>query len=184
VHAAKIKVTLWRDVGDVGCYPPLLAQLPDLRRGLRVVDGGQDHVDAIEVGGLELAVDIVDLLLLNSVGDLGIQAFARRDDSDFGVGIEHVHDAASGDLRYSQSSIPWRAHSMPTHFAATHYQHALVPDLPGEDQRTAALDFRVLVSHGGHCVQRGGAWCVEMGASAARNGVGQGCRLHRGGRYR
>jgi hypothetical protein len=149
VHAAEVEVALWRHVCNVGGNLLLLAQLPDLGRGLGVVDGGQDHVDAIEIGRLELAVDVIDLLLLDAVGDLLVQAVARRHDGDFGVGVEDVHDAPGRDLLFGQPSIlagpSWRS----THLAAADNQDALIADLPCEDQRAAALYLGVGAFHGG-----------------------------------
>lgn len=51
--------------------------------------------------------------------------------------------------------LPLGAHSSSTHFAAPNDEHALVSDLPGEDERAAALDLWVvmLCGHGGDCVE-------------------------------
>ena len=100
VDAAKVKVALGGHVGDVCGDAALLAQLVDLRRGVRVVDGRQHHVDAVEVRGLELAVDMVDLALLDAVGDLFVEAVAGRHDGDVGVGIEDVDDASGRNLGF------------------------------------------------------------------------------------
>ncbi|KAH9871005.1 hypothetical protein J1614_006579 [Plenodomus biglobosus] len=104
VDAAKIEVALWRDISNVGRDASLLAQFVYLRRGFRVVDCGQDHVDSIEIRGFELAVDIVNLLLLYPIGDFFVEALARGHEGDFGVGVEHVDDATGGDLDFCQSS--------------------------------------------------------------------------------
>jgi len=41
---------------------------------------------------------IFDLFLFDAVGDLVIEAVARADDGDFGIGIEEVEDATCGYL--------------------------------------------------------------------------------------
>ena len=41
---------------------------------------------------------IFDLFLFDAVGDLVIEAVARADDGDFGVGIEEVQDTTCGYL--------------------------------------------------------------------------------------
>jgi hypothetical protein len=105
MHAAEVEVAFGWDVSDVRCYSPLLAEREDLTWSFRVVHRGQDHVDAIEVGGFEFAVDIIDLPLFYPVGDFLVEAFARGYEGDFGVGIEHVHDATSGNLDFCQPSI-------------------------------------------------------------------------------
>lgn len=82
--------------------------------------------------------------------DLGIEAISGADDSDFGVGIEEVKDAACCYLNCVSMSIlcardpgdkRW------THFAAADDQDFLVADLPGEDQRPPALHLRELLAH-------------------------------------
>ena len=98
MDAAKVKVALRRHIGDVCRDPPLLAQLPDDRRGRRIVDGDQHHIGSIEVGRLEDAVDMGDLVLRDAVCDLFVEAGSGTYDGDVGVGIEAVEDAAGGDL--------------------------------------------------------------------------------------
>ena len=98
MHAAKVEVALGRHVGDVGGDAPLLAQLVDLRRGRRVVDGREHQVGVVEIAWLEGAVDVGHLLLCDAVGDFIVEAGTRRDDGDFGVGVEDVVDAAGCDL--------------------------------------------------------------------------------------
>lgn len=100
VDAAKVKVAFRGDICDVCSYAPLLAQFVDLRRCFWVVHGSQDHVDTVEIRGLELAVDIIDLALVDAVGDLVVEAFARGDDGYFGVGVEDVHDAPGSNLDF------------------------------------------------------------------------------------
>lgn len=87
VDTTKVKVAFGRDICDVCSYAPLLAQLVDLRRGLWVIHCSQDHVNTVEIRGLELAVDIIDLALVDAIGDLVIEAFAGGHDGDFGVGV-------------------------------------------------------------------------------------------------
>ncbi len=87
MHAPKVEITLGRNVGYVGRDATLLAQLPDLRGRLRVVDGHENHVGTVEVGRLKVAVRVGDVSLGNPVGHLGVQAGGRRDDGDMGVGI-------------------------------------------------------------------------------------------------
>lgn len=87
MDTTKVKVAFGRDICDVCSYAPLLAQLVDLRRGLWVIHCSQDHVNTVEIRGLELAVDIIDLALVDAIGDLVIEAFAGGHDGDFGVGV-------------------------------------------------------------------------------------------------
>lgn len=96
VHAAKVKIALGRHVGDVGGDALLLAQLPDGRRDVRLVDGRQHHGDTriVQVRGLEALVEVLDLLLVDAVGDFVVQAFARAEKGHFCVGVEEVQDAA------------------------------------------------------------------------------------------
>ena len=49
----------------------------------------------IKVCRLELLVEIFDLLALDAMRDLCVEAISRADDSDFRVGIEKIQDAAS-----------------------------------------------------------------------------------------
>lgn len=105
MHAAKVEVAFRRHVCNVGCNLPFLAQLPYLCRCLGIIDRGQDHIDAVEIRRFELAVHIVDLLLLDAVGDFVVETVARRYDGDFGVGIEDIHDAPGGDLLFGQLTI-------------------------------------------------------------------------------
>lgn len=100
MHAAKVKVTLWRHICNVGRYPLFLAQLPNLSRGFRFVDGRQHHGDGwiVKIGRLELLVVVFDLFLFYTVGDLVVEAVTRADNGDFGVGIEKVQDATCCDL--------------------------------------------------------------------------------------
>lgn len=98
MDAAKVKVAFWWHIRDVGGNLLLLAQLPDHRGRIWVVNGHHDHVCIIEIGRFEDSVDVCDLLLGNAMGDFFIQARSRTHDSNVGVGIEAVEDAASGNL--------------------------------------------------------------------------------------
>lgn len=73
MHAAKVKVTLGRDVGHVDGNAALLAERVDFGRGDGVVDGGEHHGDGrvVEVGGEEVAVDVGDEVVGDVVGDPG-----------------------------------------------------------------------------------------------------------------
>ena len=96
MHASEIKVALGRDIGDVGGDALLLAQLPDGRRDVRLVDGSQHHGDArvVEIRGLEALVEVFDLLLVDAEGDFVVEAGARAQQGYFGVGVEEVENAA------------------------------------------------------------------------------------------
>lgn len=99
MDAAKVEIALGGHVGNVGGDTTLLAQLPDDGRGVRVVDGHEDHAHAVvEVRGLKEAVDVGDLVLGHAVGDFRVQACGGADNCHLGVGIEAVEDAAGGDL--------------------------------------------------------------------------------------
>jgi hypothetical protein len=104
MHTAEVEVALGRHVGNVGRYPLLVTQLVDLGRGFGVVDGRQDHVDSFEIRRFEFAVHQLDLLLGDAVGHLVVQPGPGRDDGDFCVGVEHVHDAPGSNLHLQQSS--------------------------------------------------------------------------------
>lgn len=150
MHAAKVEVALWWHVGDVGCYAPLLAQLVDLRRGLGVINGSQDHVYAVEIRGLEFAVDIINLALFYAVGDFLVETVAWGYEGDFGIGIEHVHDATGSDLGLCQPSIPRQAHSKPkAYLAASDHQDALIAYLPCQNQGATTLDLGIGSFHCG-----------------------------------
>ena len=94
MHAAKVKVAFGRDVGDVGGDASFFAELPDCGGGFGVVDGYEDHVGGVEVGGLEESVDVGYLVLGDAVGDFGVEAGEGGDDGYEGVGVETVEDAA------------------------------------------------------------------------------------------
>ena len=102
MHAAKVKVALGRDVSDVGGNAAGLGEAPDGRRRHGVVDGREDHVDVVEVGGEEEAVVVRDLVEGDAVGDFGGKARRGADDGYESVGVEAREDAACRDLeRYS-----------------------------------------------------------------------------------
>lgn len=90
MHRSKVKVAFRRHISYIRCYLPLFAKFPDRSRCGRVINSRKNHVDIIEIRGLEFAVMVGNLAFLDSVSHLGIQACAWRDDSDFGVGIEDV----------------------------------------------------------------------------------------------
>jgi hypothetical protein len=90
MDTAKEEIALRGHIGDVGRYAPLFAQLPYLRRRLWVIDSDEHHVGAIEVGGSEFAVDVLDLAPGDAVGDFTIQTRGRADDGDSGIGVEGV----------------------------------------------------------------------------------------------
>lgn len=98
MDAAKVKVAFGRHIRNVCGNLLLLAQLPDYRGRLWVVNGHHDHVCIVEIGGFEDSVDVCDLLFGNAMGDFLIQARSRAHDSNVGVGIEAVENAASGNL--------------------------------------------------------------------------------------
>ena len=162
MHAAKVEVALGRYICDVGGNLLFLAQLEYLRRGFGVVDSGQDHVNAIEIGWFELAVDVIDLLLLNAVCDFIVEAVTWRDNGDFGVGVENVHDATSRDLLFGQSSIPAKRVMQCTYFSSTDNEYALVPYLPGEQEGASALDLWIWAFHR-ECGVRQNVTCMLRG---------------------
>jgi len=98
MDTAKIEVALGRHVGNVGWDPLLLAQFPYLAGSLRVVDGGKNHVGAVEICGIEVPIDVGHLLLGDSMGNFGVQSGGRADDRDVGIGVETVQNPAGGDL--------------------------------------------------------------------------------------
>lgn len=100
MHAPKVKVAFGRNIGDVGRDALLLAQLPDLRRSVGVVDRREDHGNGgvVEIFGLEFAIEVFDLVVGYTMCDFGVEAVARTDDGDFGVGVEKVENAAGGNL--------------------------------------------------------------------------------------
>lgn len=102
VLTTEVKVTLWRDIGNVGNDSLLFAQLPDHGRGFWVVDGGHDHgnVGIVEVRRLECTVDVFDKTLFNTIGDFIVEAVTRADETDSGIGIEEVQDATGGYLDF------------------------------------------------------------------------------------
>jgi hypothetical protein len=92
------------------------------------------------------------LLLLDAVGDFIVEAFARAEECDFGVGVEEVENAACCYLGIALGSMSTLSFckvdlsaGLETYLAAADDQDFLVLDLPGEDQRAAAFDFWVLV---------------------------------------
>ena len=98
MDAAEVEVALWRYISNVGRDLPLLAQLPDDRRGCRIVDGDQHHVGSVQVGGLEVSVDVGHLVLRDTEGDFIVESRLRTDDGDAGIGVEAVEDTTSSDL--------------------------------------------------------------------------------------
>ena len=75
MDAAKVEVALGRHVGNIGCYPPLLAQLVYLRRGFRVVDGRQDLAKARDLTRLLRTIGTTSpVLLILTEGGLSIAA--------------------------------------------------------------------------------------------------------------
>lgn len=98
VHAPKVKVALGGHVGDVGGDAALLAELPDCGGGGGVVDCDEDHGGVVEVRGLEVAGDVLDLAFRHAESDFGVEACGGADDGYVGVGVEAVEDATRGDL--------------------------------------------------------------------------------------
>jgi hypothetical protein len=100
VLTSKVKVALWRDIGNVCNNPLLFTQLPDGSRGFWVVDSGHDHSDfgVVEVGGFEGAIVVFDEALFNTIGDFIVETVTGTDETDFGVRVEEVQDATSGYL--------------------------------------------------------------------------------------
>lgn len=98
---AEVEVAFGRDIGDVGRDVSLFAQFPYNSRCLWVVDGGEDHIHLlvrVEVGRLELSVDVGYLTLCDAVGHLRVETGGRAYYSHDGIGIETVEDAAGSDL--------------------------------------------------------------------------------------
>lgn len=102
MDAAKVEIALRRYVCNVCGDPPLLAKLPYACRCFGVVDRSQNHVRSIEVVGLEFAIDMLHLLLFNSVCYFLVQTFPRGDDRDFCIGIENVEDATCCHLQLNE----------------------------------------------------------------------------------
>lgn len=157
MHAAEEEIALGRYVCNIGWYPALLAKLPHLSRSVWVVNGAQHHVGAIEVLGLKGVVDMRHLLLGHTEGDFFVQPGLRAYDGDSGIGIEGVQDAACCDLsidgyklasQVAQQYIFQDSRGKP-HFAASDHENVFVPDLPGHNQGSSALDFREFLRHSG-----------------------------------
>ncbi len=104
MYASKVEIAFGGYVSDVCWYALLLAKLVYLAGSFGIINRGQDQVDAIQVGGFEFTIDIINLALFYPVGDLVIEALARCDNGDFCVGIEDVDNAACRDLPVGQSS--------------------------------------------------------------------------------
>lgn len=102
VLTSKVEVALWGYICNVCNNPLLFTQLPNHSRGFRVVDSGHDHgnVGVVEIGGFESAIKVFDKALVDTVGDLIVEAFTGTDQADFGVGVEEVQDATSGYLDF------------------------------------------------------------------------------------
>jgi hypothetical protein len=58
MNTAKVEIALRWYISNVCCNAPFLAQLPDLSRGFRVVNGAEHHIRIIEVAGLEIAINV------------------------------------------------------------------------------------------------------------------------------
>jgi hypothetical protein len=78
----------------------LLAELPDLGRGGRVVYSDKNHVgsDSLEVGRFEHAVNMCDLIISDTVLNFWVEPRRRAHDDDLGISIEHIEDSAGGNL--------------------------------------------------------------------------------------
>lgn len=98
MNAAEVKIALRWHVGNICRDLSLLAELPYGGRGSRIVDGYQDHLGTVEVGGFEDSVDVCDLALSDAVGHLIIETGRGTYDMDIGIGVETVEDAARSDL--------------------------------------------------------------------------------------
>lgn len=92
MHATKVKVAFRRHIGYVCGYTALFAKFPNLSRGFGVVDCAEDHVGIVEIVGLEVAVDMGDLVLGDAIGDFLIETGLRTDDGHFGIGIEDIEN--------------------------------------------------------------------------------------------
>lgn len=162
MHTAEVEVTFWRHVGDVRCNAPLLAKLPDDCRCIGIIDSGQNHRNGwvVQICRLEFLVHVFHLLLLNPIGYFVVQPIARADKGDFRIGVEEVQNATCCYLSAFAVNVNSLLHdsdnqccdaNSKTYLAATDDQYFLVPDLPREDERASALDFRVFVSHNVVC---------------------------------
>lgn len=74
MDAAKVEIAFWGHIGDISRYPAFLAQFPYLCGCLWVVNGYQDHIGAVEIGGFEVPRRVGDLALSDSVCDFGVEA--------------------------------------------------------------------------------------------------------------
>ena len=90
MNAAKVKVALGRYICNVGWDSLLFAKLPNLTGSFRVIYSHKNHVCAIEIGWLKVAIDVCHLSLGNTKGNLGIQPGSRADDCNHGIGVETV----------------------------------------------------------------------------------------------
>ena len=93
MNAAEVEIAFWRDIGDVCCYFPLFTEFPNESGGGGVVNGCENHVDVVEIRGLEFPVIVSDLALLYSMDHFWVEARAGGDDGDFGVGVQDIEDA-------------------------------------------------------------------------------------------
>ena len=112
MRRTKVKVALGRHIRNIRRHIALLAQLPYFRGRGRIVDRAQDQTRhhrgrAVrlvlrDVGGLEVAVDVHDLVLRDAVADFGVEAAGRADAGYDGVGVEAIEDAAGGYLVWTE----------------------------------------------------------------------------------
>jgi hypothetical protein len=73
VHAAKVEVALCGHIGYVGRYSLLLAQFPDARRGVGVINGAKYHICSFKIFWLKCAIDMRDLALRYTESDFIIE---------------------------------------------------------------------------------------------------------------
>lgn len=101
MYAAEVEVALWRHICYICGYSEFLAVFPYSRRCFGIVDCCKHHSDVLfrlEVDGKENAVQVLDLALLNTIGNLIIQTLTRTHHSHISVCIEEVDDAACCNL--------------------------------------------------------------------------------------
>lgn len=142
MDAAKVEIAFVGHVRNVGRDSLLLAQFPDSRRGCRVVDGDQHHVCLVQIGWLKQPVDMCNLLLRDSVCDLFIQPGRRADDSDFGIGVETVENAARRNLSIDSLVSPAaflpiaKSPESPCSLQTSEFRNAIRPTSPPPTTRT------------------------------------------------
>lgn len=131
VYAAKVEVTLRRDISNVRSDFSFLAELPYLCRSIWIIHSGENHINAIKIGRFKFSIPIIHLRVVYSISYLIVQSTSWRHNGDFGVSVENIQYPPSRYLSCVSESSELEITSLGrANFSASNYKYSLIFDLP------------------------------------------------------